>query len=599
MGRPGEGGPDDGPVAAFAAELRALRVRQGSPSYPEIVARGGGPNVGAVAAILDGKRFPTWEETRALLAACGEDPEPWRERWERANAQQAGAAVPPVVAPETNPWWRRYLRTLVAAGAVVVLAAAFLIWSPFGNDDPAAGGCGDSGLSQVAGECVGVTDGRDNQFDPALTTVMDMIYAENQRVTAAGDYVSLALLNPMSSSTTATPGLMTTDQVRHALEGAYTGQWRANHTQDYFGDPTPRIKLLLANEGSHEEHWQRVTEQIVGLTTGPDHLVGVVGLGFSVENTRRGAKYLSSHGIAMVSALTSADELNNKDIPGFIRISPSNTDYVTALSRYLTKHRDLKKALIVSDNNDDRGDLYARSLAADFKTLEGLLEFSDPQPFRGVSIPGNERKELFSTVTSNVCGFGVDVVLYAGREIDLHAFLESLSGRTCKQKKLVVMTGVSNLGAVEKQDGPKLGAGNINIVYATATDPHGWPVEVTGTPPGYGEFSAQFVDLGFDKADLLTAEAPMTHDAVVTAVRAARLDTPTDSAELPSFSDVRDRLFNLNGPAAAVRGATGTLTFSLSDSQPGRPRGKPVPVLVLPVGAAQDTGTPYLTGEIG
>jgi hypothetical protein len=43
----------------------------------------------------------------------------------------------------------------------------------------------------------------------------------------------------------------------------------------------PKIRCVLANEGSQEQAWQPVTSQPAGMIGVPDHLIAVIGLGVS------------------------------------------------------------------------------------------------------------------------------------------------------------------------------------------------------------------------------------------------------------------------------------------------------------------------------
>jgi len=81
MGRPER--PLDatkGPVAAFAHDLRMLRIRAGKPSYRELARRAMfAPSVLSSAA--SGHRLPTLAVTLALVSACGGDRVAWEQRW--------------------------------------------------------------------------------------------------------------------------------------------------------------------------------------------------------------------------------------------------------------------------------------------------------------------------------------------------------------------------------------------------------------------------------------------------------------------------------------------------------------------------------------
>jgi hypothetical protein len=92
---------DDGVVAAFARELREVHDR-GKVPYRAMAqqARFSYTTLSRAAA---GMVFPTWEVTRAFVEACGEDPAPWRVRWE-ATRQALLSPQSPKRASEPNPY---------------------------------------------------------------------------------------------------------------------------------------------------------------------------------------------------------------------------------------------------------------------------------------------------------------------------------------------------------------------------------------------------------------------------------------------------------------------------------------------------------------
>ncbi|WP_225828389.1 helix-turn-helix domain-containing protein [Streptomyces naphthomycinicus] len=91
------------PQLAFAAELRELRRRTFRKPTEDALARKMECGRSTVSAILNGRRFPSWEHTAAFVEACGEDPSRWRERWLRADRQieeaTKGLRTPHVPAP--------------------------------------------------------------------------------------------------------------------------------------------------------------------------------------------------------------------------------------------------------------------------------------------------------------------------------------------------------------------------------------------------------------------------------------------------------------------------------------------------------------------
>jgi hypothetical protein len=71
--------PSSGPAAAFASQLRALRVAAGSPKYLQMARRTGRSRT-ALAEAAGGDHVPRWETVEAYVRACGGDPAEWTAR---------------------------------------------------------------------------------------------------------------------------------------------------------------------------------------------------------------------------------------------------------------------------------------------------------------------------------------------------------------------------------------------------------------------------------------------------------------------------------------------------------------------------------------
>lgn len=86
-----------GPLQEFAARLRRLRADSGGRSYRQLakIANFAAPTLARAAS---GNSFPSWEVTRAYVAACGADPGQWRSAWE-ATARLVGRDGPEGVSP--------------------------------------------------------------------------------------------------------------------------------------------------------------------------------------------------------------------------------------------------------------------------------------------------------------------------------------------------------------------------------------------------------------------------------------------------------------------------------------------------------------------
>ncbi|MGH3746693.1 MAG: ABC transporter substrate-binding protein [Micromonosporaceae bacterium] len=489
-------------------------------------------------------------------------------------------------------WRRRALLSALVVVALVAVAGA-VVWLP---PRLACGGLF-SGVHRVAGECVGVTDGS-YVFHPRFRAIQEKIKKENDWVAARAKakgkpYVKVALL------TTLTPtedSPLSPERVLSSLEGAYVALRRANRTHE-FKDPEPLIQLHLANEGSRQAQWETAVQQIEDMTGDEAPLVGVVGQGVSSDRTKAAALRLSRSGIPMVSGVVTADGLDHAHIPGLLRASPSNVDYVTALRRHLNQRPDLKTAIMVYDNTEP--DLYVTTLRKAYERKLGKYLKLAHQPFRGITF-GQQAHSVFSTITTNICSAEPepDMVLYAGRAHDLLGFVEALSNRTCREQPLTILYAVTGL-LIESESATArhLKEGNLTITLAAAAHP-GWARGTVKPPEHFEQFQGHFQELiSRDPAALDNGYAVMYHDALATAVSAIRLTaTRWDDPVVPRPEDVRDQLLLLNG-AHKVPGASGTLSFT--ENRGGNPGGKHVPIVVLPYDPRSDAkaGDPYITPD--
>ncbi|QIS15624.1 helix-turn-helix domain-containing protein [Nocardia arthritidis] len=84
--------PSEGPRENFAYQLRQLRKSAGEPKY-RAMAQLGHYSANTLSEAAGGKKFPSWEVTRAFVVACHGDEREWRERWNacRQALQQRGA----------------------------------------------------------------------------------------------------------------------------------------------------------------------------------------------------------------------------------------------------------------------------------------------------------------------------------------------------------------------------------------------------------------------------------------------------------------------------------------------------------------------------
>lgn len=72
----------------FAADLRALRIASGEPTYRQMASRCHF-SAATLARASSGRAMPSLEVTLAFVAACGGDPGVWRQRWEQARREHS------------------------------------------------------------------------------------------------------------------------------------------------------------------------------------------------------------------------------------------------------------------------------------------------------------------------------------------------------------------------------------------------------------------------------------------------------------------------------------------------------------------------------
>ncbi len=516
------------------------------------------------------------------------------------------------------PWWKR--PKYIAMTTVLVMVIGVAVYFVTRSDNLCA--TNTPGLHWVGPdsdrECVGVMETAAYPFDDQLdakgrpdhqlTSIVAKIAKENRRVAALWDgpdhvpYVKVALLTPMQGDdSTALP----IDQIRASLEGAYTAQCRANECPglpnnqrvDIAGSHRPNFQLVLASEGRNETHWNKVVDQLAGMTGGDHPLVAVTGLGISVKATRDAAQALSDRHIPTIGGVISATDMK---AASFYKISPSNEDSAKALkaefSLLAQKRPELEKGYLVFDSKNDN---FSRTLAEGMESQFRKQIDGRRVSFIGKTIATDDGTEQdFRAAVTNVCGTHAKSIFYAGRSRDLPALARALAGRVCASDgPIIVFTCSTGLwGAGQDKKFPDyLSAHGITIVDASATDSASWIRNTVGTPAGFKPFHQAYLSLKFDPDELVTGYAILNHDAFLTAVYATRfaLDSaPGGSAQpkparqgtqalVPSTADVAARIPNLTD-FYAVDAASGHFSFTDPHIRDGCPIHKPVPITVVP-----------------
>ena len=91
--RPRPVNPDEGPIQAFAFDLRALRESAGNPTY-RALAKTAGYCATTLGDAAGGVHLPTLEVTLAYVGACGGDADAWHARWQTVNRRLASERAP-------------------------------------------------------------------------------------------------------------------------------------------------------------------------------------------------------------------------------------------------------------------------------------------------------------------------------------------------------------------------------------------------------------------------------------------------------------------------------------------------------------------------
>jgi hypothetical protein len=445
----------------------------------------------------------------------------------------------------------------VLVGAVVVVGAFMAV------DTLRDRGCAE-GVTERGGECVGVTDGG-YSFDPLLDDVSRRIKEENDRITGSGDdYVTVAFMVPMNFA-----HQVEREQTLREVQGAYLAQYRANHEED----ESPRIRLVLANPGADNEHWDPVARQLVAMADSEHHLRAVTGFNISIDSTRATIEYLTrEHGIPVVAGPLTADDIGNTDerpdaYPGMAKIVPDNGDQAQALGNFNAETVDPTRTLLVEDERE--GDNYIDSLAEVFRGLTAQAQHI-PETYESPPDVNDEStlSNTFNQMVNNICNGPADTIYFAGRPVQLRQFVNELGDRYCTDRDYTVITGsgASSLATDEELNWDALRNG-VTVQYASIAHPDAWDSDTPPAPEGRASAYHELTELvrraeaepvgpiGAEPLDLTDSRAIVIYDAVTTAVRAI-WNSVTSDQPIPSLTDIGNAWPRLRG-ANGVEGASG------------------------------------------
>jgi hypothetical protein len=350
------------------------------------------------------------------------------------------------------------------------------------------------------------------------------------------------------------------------LQGAYLALADANATvaTKHTG---VAIQLLLANEGTSAEEGESEAVQQIEDLQGPDRIVAVAGMGLSTVNTETAATALEAVNMPMFGAVTTGDQFNGGNYPGFFQIAPDVEAQVNTLVSQLGLGAPQPVALISSDQKTD---IYSNDLHNDFTTA---LRY--PPPLGEFSYDPATDEQQFATYATNICQQSKRLgkapstsltVLYAGREATLPVLVGQFQQASiCSGLTVTIVTGSDSNAlpaAVTGESG--LAGANVTVVYADIESVANLrPAFRTGpAPPVSASDPTPCLNQEYDPWEVATYNSVM---AAAFTVSQAALDVDSGTASpLPGLltaMDVRTKAVDMVG-SAAYKAPNGRFGFS-------------------------------------
>lgn len=491
---------------------------------------------------------------------------------------------------QARGWPKRHWIVSSASLSAVVLVAAVV---PAALSEPPAP-CG-PGMTKAGTVCVGLdVDSTGFVEDSPIADFSRELARANDAIT--GSFATIVLIDNMTPDPAQdSDGIRT---LRHRIQGTLTAVRRAN-TQAIAGGTEPKIKLLLANYGSRADSWRQAVGAIKKWRAS-EGIAAVTGIGMSLETTRQAIASLSEAGIAVVGSVITADDMNTdlegNHITNFVRVAPTNTDQARAMVSYILDHG-YQRAMLIHDLNE--GDNYSRTLASGISAAYeartgGKIEYTDPYRSPKQNLNGTERdqymKNRFTRMLTDICVNRPDVIVFAGRAVDLTSFMRALSeGGACHISTLDVVTGDDAVQIVGEPL-PSSGHLRFRVFYSALAHGAQWDSE----PPdsnnrrNFDGFAQEFVKGRFSRDDLDDGHAMMNYDAALTAITAIR-QNPLASSDPSTVSDylLGFRCTNV------IPGASGIIALQ----QDGNPTNKAMPILqIQPDGSLTQEGFAWPAG---
>ncbi|HWC84875.1 MAG TPA: hypothetical protein VG756_33355 [Pseudonocardiaceae bacterium] len=228
----------------------------------------------------------------------------------------------------------------------------------------------DFDLHNTGTECIGVSDGSYDLFqpsDPTIRAVEQTVYQQNQQAATEHEqnsqrpYITLVDVQAVTSSNGTADGLTAE---RESLEGVAVAQWRQLSKS---GTSDPIVRVLVGNAGRNMLQGTAVAQQLSAMAAKDSSLVGVVGLDMSSQPTVNTINALAEAGLPMVAATLTADDLATSN-PMYFQVAPQDIREAAVAAAFADQQQRQQPGTARTVRvyySDDASDTYSNNLRDD------------------------------------------------------------------------------------------------------------------------------------------------------------------------------------------------------------------------------------------
>jgi ABC-type branched-subunit amino acid transport system substrate-binding protein len=273
-------------------------------------------------------------------------------------------------------WWSSRVVRIGAVALLLVLAIGGPTAAVVQLRDSHCG-TGDSMLTSIGDECIGMSDGSYDLFQPSndsIHQVVQKIYLQNQQAeqlhldVPARPYLTLVGMHALTSSNGTAEGLTAEREEMEGMAIAQLRQLRARGLSD------PIVRILIANAGQEMHAGVQVAAQLRDLADRDRSIVAVVGLDMSSTATEKTISALSNAGLPTVASTLSADGLADLN-PMYFQVAPQNRREAEIAAAFVDRLSGQPRAVRVY-YSDDSSDSYSTNLRDDAFTSFHTRKFA-------------------------------------------------------------------------------------------------------------------------------------------------------------------------------------------------------------------------------